>query len=79
MHPQITIQPHTITPGPPVVCKSSEKNPTSYPQRGAHQTEEKHGTNTSDDTDDGERDTKVLYAALPQKTVQARTFEDDLT
>jgi len=75
----MTTQPHTITAGPPVVCKKSERSTTSHTQRRAHQTEEKQGANTSDDADDGERYTKVLYGALRQKTVQVRFFDHDLT
>lgn len=63
-----TIQPHTMTAGPPVVCSPSEKRITSNPLRDAHQTEEKQGGDTSDDADDGERDTKVLLDARSATT-----------
>jgi len=54
------IQPHTMTAGPPLICDLSEKRSTTYSPVDAYHAQGKQEGDTPSDTDDRERDTKVL-------------------
>ena len=68
-----TIQPQTITAGPPVVYSASGNDDMNAHSRSTHQTKMEHGCDTRDNADDRERDTKILSHSGQPKLVITST------
>lgn len=72
-------QPHTMTAGPPLICGPSKKGFTAYSLVGTYHAQGKQEGDTPSDTNDRERDTKVLSGGLLKHVYKFSNFRDSFT